>query len=72
MMLAQQYAFLTKLPYIGYKAKKSYEDTFKPVIEHIAEDISSSLKSYDSNEEPECFVHAYQKLVDKGSVEEIK
>ncbi|PAV74679.1 hypothetical protein WR25_19461 [Diploscapter pachys] len=71
MMLAQQYPFLAKLPYIGYKAGKVYEDAFKPLIEHIAEDISNSLKSYDSNGEPECFVHAYQRLIDKGSTEEI-
>lgn len=42
------------------------------MMKHVEEDVQQSLKSYDPNSEPECFIHAYQKMIDKGTVEEIK
>ena len=42
------------------------------MAKHVEEDVQRSLKSYDSNSEPECFIHAYQKMIDKGAAEEIK
>ncbi len=42
------------------------------MMKHVEEDVQQSLKSYDPNSEPECFIHAYQKMIDKGVAEEIK
>ena len=41
-------------------------------MKFLEEDVQQSLKSYDPNSEPECFIHAYQKMIDKGVAEEIK
>ncbi|PAV86288.1 hypothetical protein WR25_10689 [Diploscapter pachys] len=71
ILLAQQYPWIRYIPYIGWKAVRRLEGTSRPMMKHVEEDVQQSLKSYDPNSEPECFIHAYQKMIDKGVAEEI-
>ncbi|KIH55955.1 unspecific monooxygenase [Ancylostoma duodenale] len=58
-MLAQVFTFIHRLPVIGYYSKGRFERMIEEVKKNITEDVERCLKTYDPDQEPECFVHAY-------------
>ncbi|CAJ0593625.1 unnamed protein product [Cylicocyclus nassatus] len=69
-MFAQMFPFLFHVPIIGYLAKGRFERMMSGVLKSIKEDVERSLKNYNPDDEPECFVQAYyQKMQTNKSLD---
>ncbi|GMS81677.1 hypothetical protein PENTCL1PPCAC_3852, partial [Pristionchus entomophagus] len=67
VFLVMQFPFLGKLPVIGWAAKGQYKKNVDTLIDHVREDVLQCVKTFDDEEEPACFVHAYMKKMGKDT-----
>ncbi|GMR46552.1 hypothetical protein PMAYCL1PPCAC_16747, partial [Pristionchus mayeri] len=59
VFLAMQLPIITKLPLLGWLARGQYKSDVDVLHKHVREDVIECEKTFDENEEPSCFVHAY-------------
>ncbi|GMR61865.1 hypothetical protein PMAYCL1PPCAC_32060, partial [Pristionchus mayeri] len=59
VFLAMQFPLISKLPLLGWLAEGKYRAEMGRLHTHVREDVARCEKTFDENEEPGCFVHAY-------------
>ncbi|GMR46445.1 hypothetical protein PMAYCL1PPCAC_16640, partial [Pristionchus mayeri] len=67
VFVVMQFPFLARFPIIGWRGHGQYKKNVQYFIEHVREDVKRCMKTYDENEEPSCFVHAYMQRMGKNS-----
>ncbi|EPB77227.1 unspecific monooxygenase [Ancylostoma ceylanicum] len=66
-MFAQMFPFVHRLPVIGHFSKDRFERMTDLVKKNIKEDVERCLKTYNPDQEPECFVQAYYQKMQTNS-----
>ncbi|KAL6729606.1 hypothetical protein Aduo_000649 [Ancylostoma duodenale] len=56
---AQMFPVINRLPILGYFARERFDRKVSVICKRLREDIDQALKSYNIDQEPQCFVHAY-------------
>ncbi|GMR46743.1 hypothetical protein PMAYCL1PPCAC_16939, partial [Pristionchus mayeri] len=67
VFLVMLFPLLARLPVIGWRAHGHYKRDVKRLLDHVREDVRRCMKTYDENDEPACFVHAYMQRMDKNA-----
>ncbi|GMR38942.1 hypothetical protein PMAYCL1PPCAC_09137, partial [Pristionchus mayeri] len=62
------FPILTRFPVIGWRGYGQYKANAKFLLDHVREDVRRCMKTYDKNEQPGCFVHAYMQRMDKNAL----
>ncbi|GMR46503.1 hypothetical protein PMAYCL1PPCAC_16698, partial [Pristionchus mayeri] len=66
VLVLQQFPFLSRLPVIGWLGRGQYRKNIERLLDHAQEDVARCQKTFDDNDEPRCFVHAYLKRMPKN------
>ncbi|GMT15919.1 hypothetical protein PFISCL1PPCAC_7216, partial [Pristionchus fissidentatus] len=66
MFLIMSFPFLSKVPIIGWLGEGQFRASTAKLTDHVREDVDKCEKTYDANEEPSCFVHAYMQRMEKN------
>ncbi|VDM76150.1 unnamed protein product [Strongylus vulgaris] len=61
IMMTQLVPSILRIPYVAKFVKGQFDEQFALIWKNINEDVEKCLKSWDPDQEPECFVHAYVK-----------
>ncbi|KAL6729603.1 hypothetical protein Aduo_000646 [Ancylostoma duodenale] len=64
---AQMFPIVNSLPILRYFAKGRFDDNISVLRKHLKEDIERALKSYNVDQEPDCFVQAYYQKMQTNS-----
>ncbi|KAF8370475.1 hypothetical protein PRIPAC_76904 [Pristionchus pacificus] len=65
VFLNMQFPWLEKIPLIGWIAVGQYRANSAKMNAHVHEDVDRCTKTFDDNDEPGCFVHAYMQKMQK-------
>ncbi|GMS84514.1 hypothetical protein PENTCL1PPCAC_6689, partial [Pristionchus entomophagus] len=66
VFLVMQFPFLSRFPVIGWSGKGQYKKNVESLLDHVREDVRQCEKTFNDNEEPSCFVHAYMQRMEKN------
>uniref|UniRef100_A0A8R1Y5Q6 Cytochrome P450 n=1 Tax=Pristionchus pacificus TaxID=54126 RepID=A0A8R1Y5Q6_PRIPA len=64
VLFSMQYEWLEQVPIIGWRAVGKYRDIIAKMHAHIREDISECMERFNTDDDPDCFVHAYKKMAE--------
>lgn len=65
-LFGQVFPAIYRIPFVGYFAKGQYEDMIAGLRRVIKEDVDKALKSYSTDQEPECLAQAYCQKMDSN------
>ncbi|GMS98152.1 hypothetical protein PENTCL1PPCAC_20327, partial [Pristionchus entomophagus] len=60
MLLGMGFPFLTKLPLIGWYTFGAFKAAMDELNQYIIDNVDRAMKTYNAEDEPTCFVHAYK------------
>ncbi|GMT14964.1 hypothetical protein PFISCL1PPCAC_6261, partial [Pristionchus fissidentatus] len=67
VFVVMQFPFLARFPFIGWNGEGQFRYSVSKLTDHVREDVDRCEKSFDENEDPSCFVHAYMQKMKKNN-----